>query len=128
MPDIIEPAAPNGNQPSEMEIESTDYHDIKLPDVETSTPPKPRGKAPPYGTAAAWLVVLGAWCISFCSFGWLYSIGVFQEYYQDILLKHISPNTWSGVKIFSGVFCLVGTTFVLAARIRHTGCKLYAWF
>lgn len=28
---------------------------------------------------------------------------------------------WDGVKIFSGIFCLVGTTFVLAARVLAVG-------
>jgi hypothetical protein len=28
---------------------------------------------PPDGGFAAWLVVLGTWCTSFCSFGWLNS-------------------------------------------------------
>lgn len=34
------------------------------------------------------------------------------------------PNGWVGVKVFGGVFCLVGTTFILAARIHRTGWKL----
>jgi hypothetical protein len=39
-----------------------------------------------------------------------------------------SSGGWRGVKIFSGVFCLVGTTLVLFARIRKTGIKLFAYF
>jgi MFS family permease len=35
---------------------------------------------------------------------------------------------WTGVKIFSGAFCLVGTTLVLIARIRKTGMKFLARF
>lgn len=38
------------------------------------------------------------------------------------------PLGWLGPKIFSGVFCLAGTTFVLAARINQTGWKLRAVF
>jgi MFS family permease len=34
----------------------------------------------------------------------------------------------TGLKIFSGVFCLAGTTFVLLARLRHTGLKLLTRF
>jgi hypothetical protein len=37
---------------------------------------KPEREAPD-GGAAAWLVVLGAWCTSFCSFGWINSQGIF---------------------------------------------------
>lgn len=40
--------------------------------VETKQPKSREGDAPDGGTAA-WLVVLGAWCVSFCSFGWLNS-------------------------------------------------------
>ena len=29
--------------------------------------------APPDGGTTAWLVVLGAWCVSFCSYGWINS-------------------------------------------------------
>ena len=39
-----------------------------------------------------------------------------------------SAGGWAGPKIFSGVFCLVGTTFVLVARIRKTGWELFARF
>jgi MFS family permease len=35
---------------------------------------------------------------------------------------------YTAIKIFPGVFCLVGTTFVLAARIRRTGWKLLVAF
>jgi MFS family permease len=38
------------------------------------------------------------------------------------------PLGWLGPKIFSGVFCLVGTTFVLFARLKQTGWKLKAVF
>jgi MFS family permease len=35
---------------------------------------------------------------------------------------------WDGLKVFSGVMCIVGTTFVFAARIRQTGWKLWVRF
>jgi MFS family permease len=35
---------------------------------------------------------------------------------------------WNGLKIFSGVFCLVGTTVVLLARMRATSWKLAVRF
>ncbi|KAL6837130.1 hypothetical protein V8C40DRAFT_4495 [Trichoderma camerunense] len=70
-----------------------------LKDQETAETkqPKPREGDAPDGGTAAWLVVLGAWCVSFCSFGWLNSIGVFQEYYQTDLLSHYSPSTISWI-------------------------------
>lgn len=47
----------------------------------------------PDGGSRAWLIVLGAWCTSFCSFGWINSVGVFQEYYERDLLREYSPST-----------------------------------
>lgn len=46
-----------------------------LQDQETAEAkqPQPREGDAPDGGTAAWLVVLGAWCVSFCSFGWLNS-------------------------------------------------------
>lgn len=35
---------------------------------------------------------------------------------------------WNGLKIFSGVFCLVGSTLVFVTRLRRTGFKLAARF
>lgn len=40
---------------------------------EMRTPDKSPGSEAPDGGLAAWLVVLGAWCTSFCSFGWVNS-------------------------------------------------------
>lgn len=39
-----------------------------------------------------------------------------------------SASSWTGLKVFSGVLCLVGTTFVLVARIRETGWKMFVRF
>lgn len=39
-----------------------------------------------------------------------------------------SSGGWSGLKIFSGVLCLAGTTFVLGARIMQTGWKVMVRF
>ncbi|KAM0280547.1 hypothetical protein ACHAQH_003992 [Verticillium albo-atrum] len=55
------------------------------------------GSDAPDGGLAAWLVVLGVWCTAFCSFGWVNSVGAFQEYYQNDLLSNYSPSTISWV-------------------------------
>ncbi|KAK3939650.1 major facilitator superfamily domain-containing protein [Diplogelasinospora grovesii] len=47
---------------------------------------------PPDGGAAAWLVVLGAWCCSFSSPGWINSVGSFQQYYEVGPLKDYSSS------------------------------------
>ncbi|KAG6022524.1 hypothetical protein E4U40_004539 [Claviceps sp. LM458 group G5] len=46
----------------------------------------------PDGGFDAWLVVLGAWCVSFCSYGWINSVGTFQEYYQNGPLKEYTAS------------------------------------
>lgn len=46
----------------------------------------------PDGGREAWLVVLGAWCCMFASFGWITCIGVFQDYYQRELLSEYSAG------------------------------------
>jgi MFS family permease len=38
------------------------------------------------------------------------------------------PTHWLGVKVFAGVFCLVGTTFIVCARVHRVGWKLTATF
>ena len=35
-----------------------------------------------------------------------------------------SSAGWTGLKVFSGILCIIGTTFMLVARIRETGWKL----
>ncbi|KAB8229637.1 MCT family MFS transporter [Aspergillus alliaceus] len=61
---------------------------------------------PPDGGALAWSVVIGAWCTSFCSFGWLNSVGIFQEYYQRNLLKQYSASTISWIPSLQVFFML----------------------
>lgn len=43
--------------------------------------PEPTGSAhnAPDGGRTAWLVILGNWCTSFCSFGWVNSMSVVRE-------------------------------------------------
>ncbi|KAF9532831.1 MFS general substrate transporter [Crepidotus variabilis] len=52
----------------------------------------------PDGGLRAWLVVAGAMCNSFATFGYANSWGVFQSYYQEELLIHTSPSSiaWIG--------------------------------
>lgn len=61
----------------------------------------------PDGGTTAWLVVFGTWCTSFCSFGWINSVGVFQDYYQRHLLSDYSSSTiaWiPSLQIFFAMF------------------------
>ncbi|KAI0975858.1 major facilitator superfamily domain-containing protein [Xylaria arbuscula] len=52
---------------------------------------------PPDGGLVAWLVVLGGWCCSFSSPGWVNSVGAFQEYYQTGPLKSYSSSDISWI-------------------------------
>ncbi|KAI3579677.1 major facilitator superfamily transporter [Fusarium oxysporum f. sp. albedinis] len=47
----------------------------------------------PDGGRDAWLCVLGTWCTSICAFGWLNSVGVFQQYYEAGPLRQYSSST-----------------------------------
>ncbi|KAJ5393234.1 uncharacterized protein N7487_010875 [Penicillium crustosum] len=71
---------------------------------------------PPDGGAQAWLVVLGAFCGLFVSFGWINCIGVFQDYYQTHQLSEFSTSTvtWiTSLETFMMFFCgpIFGTMF-----------------
>ncbi|KAL7952810.1 major facilitator superfamily domain-containing protein [Trichoderma compactum] len=119
---VVESSQAIGNQ-------MTDKDQIRNSDSKSGVPPilqdeetaeteqrKPEEGGAPDGGTAAWLVVLGAWCVSFCSFGWLNSIGVFQEYYQTDLLSHYSPSTISWIPslliaIVMGLGPFVGTLY-----------------
>ncbi|KAI9446197.1 MFS general substrate transporter [Lactarius indigo] len=60
----------------------------------------------PDGGLRAWLVVLGGACATFATSGYAVSWGVFQDYYQNVLLKGTSPSTiaWIGSVQFSFIF------------------------
>ncbi|ATY67346.1 MFS transporter, putative [Cordyceps militaris CM01] len=55
------------------------------------------GGVAPDGGMEAWLVVLGAWCASFCSYGWINSVGIFQQYYAQGPLKQYSASQISWI-------------------------------
>ena len=99
---------------------------------------------PPEGGFQAWTVVLGAWCCSFCCYGWINSecrtwssaiffqsptdrsvsnkgIGVFQAYYENHQLKNYSSSTISWItslEIFFMLF-MVRPSFLSALRHRR---------
>ena len=82
MSDSEQPDSSNGSQLIEKEPGTAGYqaHASNAPDVlhdndaEKATQPKHPGSDAPDGGALAWLVALGAWCASFCTFGWLNSM------------------------------------------------------
>lgn len=50
-----------------------DPNDNSTKEQKAEAAPAWLGHDAPDGGTAAWLVVLGAWCTSFCSFGWINS-------------------------------------------------------
>ncbi|KAI0306291.1 MFS general substrate transporter [Multifurca ochricompacta] len=60
----------------------------------------------PDGGLRAWLVVFGGACAAFSTFGYVNSWGVFQDHYQNVLLKGTSPSTiaWIGSTQYALVF------------------------
>ncbi|KAI0683453.1 MFS general substrate transporter [Cytidiella melzeri] len=60
----------------------------------------------PDGGLQAWLVVLSGHCATFTTFGFINTWGVFQEYYQQTILKDNSPSTiaWIGSVQYSLAF------------------------
>ncbi len=73
-PDIEKTARPESDLGGDTERESKD---ARQPIPEDNATPADAAKVedagPPDGGAAAWLVVLGAWCCSFSSPGWINS-------------------------------------------------------
>lgn len=52
----------------------------------------------PDGGIRAWLIVGGTMCSAFATVGFVNAWGVFQEYYEETLLKNYNPSTiaWIG--------------------------------
>lgn len=70
--------APSSPRNSELTLQNQAGYNNEKSDLEEGTTqpepaPAPAGSGAPDGGLTAWLVVLGAWCTSFCSFGWINS-------------------------------------------------------
>jgi len=104
--------------------------------------PTPANDAIPDGGTAAWLAVLGAWCVSFCSYGWINSmslpsslfisppvivvytnppkgIGTFQEYYQSGPLHSYTTSQISWIPSLQIFFMSVLGPLIGAVYDRH---------
>lgn len=68
------PATMSGDE-KQAQRSSTESSHISADNAEKAAPAS-NNNAPvaPDGGTTAWLVVLGAWCTAFCSFGWLNSM------------------------------------------------------
>lgn len=62
----------------------------------------------PDGGFKAWSVLGGAWCVLICTFGWINSVGTFQNYYERTLLKQYSASTIAWIPSLQ-IFFMFGT-------------------
>jgi MFS family permease len=78
----------------EMDFEQSSSTEKHTKPTQSSTPPvSPYHPSQfPDGGKSAYLCLLGAFCLLFCSFGWLNCLGVFQNYYQMNQLRDHSPS------------------------------------
>jgi hypothetical protein len=110
------------------------------PPIQPSTPSEP-----PDGGLEAWIIVAGAWCCLFVSFGWITCIGDFQSYYSRELLSSYSASTiawipsvetcllFLGAPIFGRIFdsygprplLLGGTLFHVLGLVLLSFCREY---
>ncbi|KAM5487935.1 hypothetical protein MaudMau93_004329 [Microsporum audouinii] len=70
----------------------------------------------------AWTVVVGAWCANLCGFGWVNSIGVFQEYYQSHQLQSYSTSSISWILSLQP-FVLFAAGLVIGRIFDNYGLK-----
>ncbi|KAI5116454.1 hypothetical protein M0805_006175 [Coniferiporia weirii] len=102
----------------------------------------------PDGGLQAWLVVLGAFCTCFASFGFVNSWGAFQSYYEQTLLQTSSASNIAWIGSIQYSFCflptiIVGRLFdlgyfkapfssascvIVAATLLTAECKVYWHF
>ena len=75
-----------------LHADEVDHEKVRNPEERTS-----QAEAAPDGGVEAWFVVFGGWCCYLSSYGWLSSIGVFQTYYEQTLLRSYSSSTISWI-------------------------------
>ncbi|KAH8655726.1 major facilitator superfamily domain-containing protein [Xylariales sp. PMI_506] len=100
-----------------------------LPVVDTE---KPQDQAPasaqqyPEGGSRAWLVVLGCWCTSFASFGYVNSFGVYETYYKETFLSEYSASdiAWIGSIQAFGLF---SATLISGPLTDRYGVRAVIW-
>ncbi|EGE08652.1 MFS monocarboxylate transporter [Trichophyton equinum CBS 127.97] len=71
----------------------------------------------------AWTVVVGAWCVNLCGFGWVNAIGVFQEYYQSHQLQSYSTSSISWILSLQP-FVLFAAGLIIGRIFDNYGPKL----
>ncbi|RYC60917.1 hypothetical protein CHU98_g5291 [Xylaria longipes] len=114
---------PGGEAGFETELSVPDSSDREQ-EKSSSPPPatisEPTPKSPfPDGGLSAWLVVLGAWACFFSSYGFVTSIGVFQDYYEANFLRNYSPSEISWILSIQAFFVSATAPFAGVFFDRH---------
>ncbi|KAI0180670.1 major facilitator superfamily domain-containing protein [Hypoxylon sp. FL1284] len=74
-------------------------------------PSPPPGSEFPDGGRTAWLTVLGSWFCMFATYGFISSMGVFQDYYQTHFLSGTSPSNIAWILSLQVFFLSVAAPF-----------------
>ncbi|KAL2845476.1 MFS general substrate transporter [Aspergillus pseudoustus] len=90
-----------------------------------SIPPDPSEF--PDGGLKAWSVVVGGWCCLFCSYGWINTIGLFQTFYQQELLRTHSPGAISWITSVETGMMYLGTPVYGKIYDSHGPKPLLVW-
>ncbi|KAJ5671226.1 MFS general substrate transporter, partial [Penicillium longicatenatum] len=84
-----------------------------ISEAEKQLPEKPDDPPPPPdGGAVAWLQVAGAFFLFFNSWGVVNTFGVFQSYYEDVLLSGYSASSISWIGTVQGFLLLLAGVIV----------------
>ncbi|KAF5354798.1 hypothetical protein D9756_005546 [Leucocoprinus leucothites] len=77
----------------------------------------------PEGGLRAWGVVFGAFLTQFCSYGYLNSFGVYQDYYTRVYMTTYSPSIISWIGSLNGF--LIISTGLVGGRLYDRGHCLF---
>ncbi|KZT25256.1 MFS monocarboxylate transporter-like protein [Neolentinus lepideus HHB14362 ss-1] len=136
-----ESAVDNDNIENEKKVQDAEAATKKV----ESTPAGPPTYEFPDGGKVAWSVVVGAWLVSFSSFGYVNAYGVYQDYYQTHQLSEYSASTiswigslqlafifWGGVmtgrlfdKGYMRIIVLIGSVLTVFALMMTSLAKTY---
>lgn len=87
-------------------------HGVPSADAEATATEAGNDAHYPDGGLRAWLVVLGGWCASFCTFGLLNCSGVFVEYYASGPLAHHDASAISWITAVQAFLMISASTVV----------------
>ncbi|KAF3384848.1 Riboflavin transporter MCH5 [Penicillium rolfsii] len=93
-----------GNASSPGTVANSDGSEVQNATHKEPTPPPP--PPPPNGGLTAWLQVAGAFFLFFNSWGVVTTFGVYQSYYEDVLLPTYSASSISWIGTVQGFLLL----------------------